>query len=112
VLERVSLCLDGVLAVTVRVPGRRLPVPAPRDEFGPPLLVKEIDALGTVDLTDTRQLRAREPPDLGGWLHRATFAYEHLSIGEEDEPNDVERPQPGWPGPVVRRQPGPRRVRG
>ncbi|HWH99385.1 MAG TPA: hypothetical protein VNT27_03570 [Propionibacteriaceae bacterium] len=52
------LRLDGMLAVPVRVPGGRAPVPAPRFEFGPTLLVDEVNTLGTVDLGDPRQLYA------------------------------------------------------
>jgi hypothetical protein len=58
-LEGVPLRLDGVLAVPVRVPGGRAPVPAPLFEFGPTLLLDEVNTLGTVDLGDRRQLYAR-----------------------------------------------------
>ena len=58
-LEGVPLRLDGVLAVPVRVPGGRAPAPPPLYEFGPTLLVDEVDTLGTVDLGDPRQLYAR-----------------------------------------------------
>jgi hypothetical protein len=79
VLERVPPCLDGVLAVPAGVPGWRTSVAPPWYEFRAPLLVDEIDALGTVDLDNTRQLRAREPTELEGCPHRATFAHEHKS---------------------------------
>ena len=59
----------------VWVPGRRAPAPPPLDEFGPPLLVRDVDAFGTVDLNDARELGARKPTDLDGCLHRATFAH-------------------------------------
>ena len=52
VLERVQLGLDGVFAVTVRIPGRRAPVAVPRDEFGAVLVVEHVDAFPTVDLAD------------------------------------------------------------
>ena len=55
-LEGVPLRLNGVLAVPVRVPGGRAPVPAPLFEFDPTLLVDEVNTLGTVDLGDARQL--------------------------------------------------------
>ena len=58
-LEGVPLRRDGVLAVPVRVPGGRAPVPAPLFEFGPTLLVDEVNTLGTVDLGDPRQLYPR-----------------------------------------------------
>jgi hypothetical protein len=58
-LDSVPLRRDGVLAVPVRVPGGGAPVPAPLFEFGPTLLVDEVNTLGTVDLGDTRQLCAR-----------------------------------------------------
>ena len=53
VLERVHLGLDGVFAVTVRVPGRRAPVAVPRDEFGAVLVVEHVDAFPTVVLACT-----------------------------------------------------------
>ena len=52
VLERVHLGLDRVLAVTVRVPGRRVPVAVPRDELGAVLVVEHVDAFPAVDLAD------------------------------------------------------------
>ena len=69
VLERVRLGLDGVFAVTVRVPGRRAPVAVPRDEFGAVLVVEHVDAFATVDLGDARQLVPVQPSELNGhWL--------------------------------------------
>src|SRR5262245_4447001 len=58
-LEGVPLRLDGVLAVPVWVPAGRAPVPAPLFEFRPMLYVDEVNALGTVDLGDLRQLYPR-----------------------------------------------------
>ena len=52
VLERLHLALDGVFAVTVRVPGRRAPVAVSRDELGAVLVVAHVDAFPTVDLAD------------------------------------------------------------
>src|SRR6516225_6281010 len=58
-LEGVPLRRDGVLAVPMRVPGGRAPVPAPLFEFGPTLLIDQVNTLATVDLGDARQLCAR-----------------------------------------------------
>ena len=62
VLQHVDLGLDGVFAVTVRVPGRRVPVAVPRDELGAVLDVLHVDAFPTVDLADTAtQLGPAQP---------------------------------------------------
>lgn len=52
VLEPKVLYDDGLLAVSVCVPGRRTPLPGPLHELGAALLVDEVDALGAVDLDD------------------------------------------------------------
>lgn len=44
VLERVHLTLDGVFAVTLRVPARRAQIAVPRDELRAALVVEHIDA--------------------------------------------------------------------
>ncbi len=74
-LEGLPLRRDGVLAVPVRVPGGRTPVPAPLFEFGPMLLVDEVNALGTVDVGNARQLRAIQPLELDRYPHHATVAH-------------------------------------
>ncbi len=58
VLEHVDLGLDGVLAVTVRVPGQRAPVAVPRDELGAVLDVLHVDAFATVDVRDAATARS------------------------------------------------------
>ena len=75
VLERVHLGLDGVFAVTVRVPGRRAPVAVPRDELGAVLVVEHVDAFPTVDLGDARQLGPVQPSELDFGFHRLTLAH-------------------------------------
>ena len=69
VLERAHVRLDGVFAVTVRVPGRRVPVAVPRDELGAALLVEHVDAFRTVDLGDARQLGPAQPSELDFGFH-------------------------------------------
>ena len=69
VLEHVHLGLDGVFAVTVRVPGRRAPVAVPRDELGAVLVVQHVDAFPTVDLRDARQLGPAQRSDLDCGFH-------------------------------------------
>jgi hypothetical protein len=58
-LEGLLMRCDRILAVPVRIPGCRVPVPAPLFEFGPTLFVDEANTLGTVDRGDARQLYAR-----------------------------------------------------
>src|SRR6476660_4386631 len=74
-LEFVPLCFDGVLAVTVCVPGRRAPVSGPFHQLRPTLFVAEIDVLSPIDLADERELRTSQPPDLDAFLHCATIAH-------------------------------------
>ena len=76
VLEHVDLGLDGVLAVTVRVPGQRVPVAVPRDELGAVLDVLHVDEFPTVDLADARQLGPVQPSELDRGFHRVTLAHE------------------------------------
>jgi hypothetical protein len=64
--------------VTPSAPPSAPAVPRPLYELGPTLLVDEVDALGAIDLDDARQLCARKPPDLDGFLHCATFTHENL----------------------------------
>ena len=75
VLERVHLGLDGVFAVTVRVPGRRAPVAVPRDELCAVLVVEHVDAFPTVDLAGARQLGPAQPSELDCGFHRLTLAH-------------------------------------
>ena len=74
VLERVHLGLDGVLAVTLRVPRRGAPIAAPLDELGAVLVVEHVDALPTVDLGDAHQLVPAQLPELDCGFHRLTPA--------------------------------------
>ena len=74
-LERVHLVLDGVFAVTVRVPGRRAPVAMPRDELGAVLVVEHVDAFPTVDLDHERQLSPAQRSELDCGFHRLTLAH-------------------------------------
>jgi hypothetical protein len=73
-LEFVPLCLDGMFAVPIWIPGRRAPVPGPLHQLRPTLLIKEIDVLSPIDLTDARKLRASQPPNLDAFGHHATIA--------------------------------------
>ena len=73
VLERMHLALDGVFAVTLRVPSRRAPVAAPCDELGAVLVVEHVDAFPAVDLDDAKapsaatfETRRRVPPPHDG----------------------------------------------
>ena len=75
VLEHVDLGLDGVLAVTVRVPGQRVPVAVPRDELGAVLVVLHVDVFPTVDLGDARQFGPLQPSELDCPFHRLTLAH-------------------------------------
>jgi hypothetical protein len=74
-LEFVPLCFDGVLAVTVCVPGRRAPISGPLHQLCPTLFVEAIDVLSPIDLADERELRASQPPYLDAFPHRATIAH-------------------------------------
>jgi hypothetical protein len=71
-----ALRVDGVFAVSVRIPGGRAPTPSPGNELGAMLLEEDFDALGAVDLADARQLVARQVPDLDGYLHPASLPRE------------------------------------
>jgi hypothetical protein len=71
--ERLPLRFDGVLTHSVRIPGRRAPVPRPRNELGATLLEDQVDLLAAVDLADARQFVARQLPDLDGLLHHSTL---------------------------------------
>ena len=75
VLERLHLGLDGVFAVTVRVPGRRAPVAMPRNELRAMLLVEHVDAFPTVDLADARQLGPAQPSELNCGYLRLTLEH-------------------------------------
>ena len=75
VLERAHLGLDGVFAVTVRVPRRRAPVAVPRDEFGAALVVEHVDAFPTVYLGHARHLGSGQPSELDCRFHRLTLAH-------------------------------------
>jgi len=75
VLERAHPGLDGVFAVTVRVPGRRAPVAVPRDELSATLVVEHVDAFPTVDLDDARQFGPAQPSELDCGFLRLTLAH-------------------------------------
>ena len=75
VLEHVDLGLDGVLAVTIRVPGQRAPAAVPRDELGAVLHVLHVDVFPTVDLGDARQLGPVQSAELDFGFHRVTLAH-------------------------------------
>ena len=74
VLEGVHLGRNGVLAVTVRIPRRRVPLTAPREQIGAVLVVEHVDAFRAVDRDDERQLGAAQPPELDRRFHRLTLA--------------------------------------
>ena len=74
-LERQPHGLDGVFAATVRVPRRRAPVAAPRDELGAALVVQHVDAFRTVDLGDARQLGPAQRTELHCGFHRVTLTH-------------------------------------
>src|SRR5215472_6348540 len=75
ILERVHLGLDGVFAVTVRVPGRRTPVAMPRHELSAMLVVEHVDAFPAVHLDDARQLGSVQPSELDCGILRLTFTH-------------------------------------
>src|SRR5262252_9634299 len=72
VLGRAHPRLDGVFAVTVRVPGRRAPVAVPRHELCAMLVVEHVDAFPAVDLDDARQLGPAQPSELDCGFLRLT----------------------------------------
>jgi hypothetical protein len=74
-LELVHPGLDGVFAVTVRVPGRRAPVAVPRDELSAMLLIEHVDAFPSVDLHDARQLGPAQSSELDCGLLRPTLTH-------------------------------------
>ena len=66
------LGVDGVLTVTVRIPGGRVPLAVPSDEPGALLVVEHLDAFRAVDLGNARELAPTQPPELDRHLHHRT----------------------------------------
>ena len=75
VLDRAHVGLDGVFALTHRVPARRAEFAMPRDELSAMLVVEHADAFPTVDLDDARQLGPAQPSELDCGSLRLTLAH-------------------------------------
>jgi hypothetical protein len=76
VLDRVHLGIDGVFAMTVRVPGGRGPVAVSRYELGAVLVVEHVDVFCTVDLAEARQIGPIQLSEFDHGLHLLTLARE------------------------------------